>query len=59
VHIGTPPQITGSKLVTDIAVNGLEDLFGAAFLVEPDYVKAAAKMDERIIAKRLALGLSA
>ena len=59
VHIGTPPQITGSKIVTDIALNGLEDLFGAAFLVEPDYVKAADKMNERIMSKRLALGLSA
>lgn len=59
VQIGTPPQITGSKLVTDLALNGLEDVFGAAFLVEPDYAAAAEKMDERITAKRLALGLSA
>lgn len=59
VQIGTPPQITGSKLVTDLALNGLEDIFGAAFLVEPDYAAAAEKMDERITAKRLALGLSA
>jgi carbon-monoxide dehydrogenase catalytic subunit len=59
VQIGTPPQITGSKLVTDLALNGLEDVFGAAFLVEPDYAAAAEKMDERISAKRLALGLSA
>lgn len=57
VHIGTPPHITGSKLVTDMAVEGLEDVFGASFLVEPDYMKAAQKMDERISAKRAALGL--
>ncbi len=59
VQIGTPPQITGSKLVTDLAVNGLEGVVGASFLVEPDYKKAAEIMDERIKAKRLALGLSA
>ncbi len=59
VQIGTPPQITGSKLVTDIALHGMEELFGAAFLVEPDFVKAAEKMDERISSKRIALGLSA
>ncbi|WP_136809255.1 anaerobic carbon-monoxide dehydrogenase catalytic subunit [Desulfosediminicola flagellatus] len=58
VQIGTPPQITGSKLVTDLALNGLEDVFGASFLVEPDYAVAAEKMDERIKAKRRALGLS-
>ncbi|THB73105.1 MAG: anaerobic carbon-monoxide dehydrogenase catalytic subunit [Desulfobulbaceae bacterium] len=57
VQIGTPPHITGSKLVTDLALNGLEDVFGASFLVEPDYKEAAALMDERIKQKRRALGL--
>ncbi len=58
VHIGTPPHITGSKLVTDLALNGLEEVFGASFLVEPDFEKAAAAMDARISAKRLTLGLT-
>lgn len=58
VHIGTPPQITGSRLVTELAVNGLEDVVGASFLVEPDYMKAAEAIDERIKLKRKALGLS-
>ena len=58
VQIGTPPHITGSKLVTDLALNGLEDVFGASFLVEPDYKKAAELMDKRIKEKRTALGLS-
>ena len=58
VQIGTPPQITGSKLVTDIAVDGLEDIFGASFLVEPDFKKAVMAMDQRISSKRKALGLS-
>jgi carbon-monoxide dehydrogenase catalytic subunit len=59
VQIGTPPQITGSKLVTDLAVSGLEGVVGASFLVEADYKKAAEIMDERIKTKRLALGLTA
>ncbi len=58
VHLGTPPHITGSKLVTDIALNGLEEIFGASFMVEPDFAKAAAQMDRRISAKRLTLGLT-
>ena len=57
VQIGTPPQITGSSEVTDLALHGLEDLVGASFLVEADPEKAAELMDKRIIAKRIGLGL--
>ena len=57
VQIGTPPQITGSSVVTDLALHGLEDLVGASFLVEADPEKAAEIMDKRIIAKRIGLGL--
>ena len=58
VHIGTPPHITGSKVVTDLALEGLEELVGAHFLVEEDPKKAADIMDERIKAKRKGLGLN-
>jgi len=58
-HLGHPPHILGSKVVTDLAVSGLEDLVGATFAIEPDPVKAAELFDKRITAKRLALGLSA
>ena len=57
VHIGTPPHITGSSVVTNLALHGLEDLVGASFLVEADPEKAAGIMDERIKAKRTGLGL--
>jgi len=57
VQVGTPPHITGSKVVTDLALHGLEDLMGAHFLVEADPQKAADIMDERIKAKRKGLGL--
>ncbi|KHK04498.1 anaerobic carbon-monoxide dehydrogenase catalytic subunit [Desulfovibrio sp. TomC] len=57
-HLGLPPNILGSELVTNLAVSGLEDVFGASFVVEPDPVKAAAAISRRITAKRLALGLN-
>ncbi|AMK09888.1 anaerobic carbon-monoxide dehydrogenase catalytic subunit [Pseudodesulfovibrio indicus] len=57
-HLGHPPHILGSKTVTNLAVAGLEDLVGAAFFIEPDPVRTAEIFDERIKAKRKALGLS-
>jgi len=56
-HLGHPPNILGSETVTNIAVAGLEDLVGASFFIEPDPVKTADLFDERINAKRKALGL--
>ncbi|MDH3348939.1 MAG: anaerobic carbon-monoxide dehydrogenase catalytic subunit [Desulfobulbaceae bacterium] len=56
-HLGHPPNITGSQLVTDIALNGLEDLVGASFVIEPDPIKAANLLDARIAEKRKGLGL--
>ncbi len=58
-HLGLPPNITGSDTVTNLALQGLEDVLGAAFAVEPDPFKAAELIDARISAKRQALGLSA
>ena len=58
-HLGHPPHILGSTMVTDLAVSGLENLVGATFVIEPDPVKAAELFDQRISAKRKALGLSA
>ena len=58
-HLGLPPNILGSDVVTDIALNGLEGLVGASFVVEADPVKAADLLDQRIRAKRSALGLNA
>ncbi|BAH76069.1 anaerobic carbon-monoxide dehydrogenase catalytic subunit [Solidesulfovibrio magneticus] len=57
-HLGLPPNILGSELVTGLALEGLEDVFGATFVVEPDPVKAAEAISRRITAKRLALGLN-
>jgi len=58
-HLGLPPMILGSPVVTNLAVKGLNDVVGAAFMVEPDPFKAGEMLDAHISAKRLALGLSA
>jgi carbon-monoxide dehydrogenase catalytic subunit len=58
-HLGLPPMILGSPAVTELAVKGLNDVVGAAFMVEPDPLKAADLIDAHLSAKRLALGLSA
>lgn len=57
-HLGLPPNILGSETVTNIALEGLEEIVGAHFVVEEDYVKAAKLLDARISMKRLGLGLS-
>ncbi len=57
-HLGLPPNILGSKTVTDLALNGLEELVGAVFAVESDPLKAAELIDARIREKRKVLGLN-
>ena len=56
-HLGLPPNILGSETVTNLALKGLEGLVGATFAVEPDPLKAAELFNNRINAKRQALGL--
>lgn len=56
--LGVAPPILGSKLFTDLALNGLEGVVGATFAVEPDPFKGAELINARISAKRKALGLS-
>jgi carbon-monoxide dehydrogenase catalytic subunit len=56
-HLGHPPNITGSELVTNLAIEGLDKLLGACFGIEPDPFKAAELIDQRIRQKRKALGL--
>jgi len=58
VHLGHPPNILGSQIVTDLALNGLKGLVGAVFHVEPDPLKAAEYFDQLVGDKREALGLS-
>ncbi|MDY0308129.1 MAG: carbon monoxide dehydrogenase, partial [Desulfovibrionaceae bacterium] len=55
-HLGLPPHILGSSMITTLALKGLEDVFGACFAVEPGPLQAAELIDARIKAKRVALG---
>ena len=58
-HLGLPPNILGSDVVTDLALNGLVERVGASGVGEAGPVKAADLLDQRIRAKRLGLGLRA
>lgn len=55
--LGVMPPILGSKNITNLAINGLKDVFGAAFAVEPDPLKAADLIIEHINQKRKKLGI--
>ena len=55
--LGIPPKIFGSQNVLNLAAEGLKDVVGAAFAVEPDPVKAAGMMVRHIEDKRNGLGI--
>lgn len=57
-HLGHPPFILGSPLVTSVALDGLNGLVGASFMVEGDALKAADLIEERINERRRRLGLA-
>lgn len=56
--LGPMPPITGSLNVVKLLTEGLNDVVGATFAVEPDPEKAAVLIKNHIDAKRKALGLS-
>ncbi|MFW5900009.1 MAG: anaerobic carbon-monoxide dehydrogenase catalytic subunit, partial [Desulfovermiculus sp.] len=55
--LGIPPKIFGSQNVLNLAAEGLKDVVGAVFAVEPDPVKAAGMMIRHIEDKRNGLGI--
>ncbi len=55
--LGVPPRIFGSKNVTELLGEKLENIVGAKFAIEPDPEKAAEIIAEHIEKKRKALGL--
>jgi carbon-monoxide dehydrogenase catalytic subunit len=57
--LGTAPPIFGSLNVVKLLTEGLEDVFGATFAVEPDPNRAATLIRRHIERKRAGLGLSA
>jgi anaerobic carbon-monoxide dehydrogenase catalytic subunit len=56
-HLGPMPPITGSINIVKLLTEGLKDVVGAAFAVEPDPEKAATLIIRHIEAKRAGLGL--
>jgi carbon-monoxide dehydrogenase catalytic subunit len=55
--LGVQPPIFGSKNVVDLLAQGLDDVVGAKFAVEPDPETAAVLIRRHIEAKRKELGL--
>jgi anaerobic carbon-monoxide dehydrogenase catalytic subunit len=56
-HLGPMPPVTGSMNVVKLLTQGLKDLVGATFGIEPDPEKAAVFLIRVIEEKRRALGL--
>jgi carbon-monoxide dehydrogenase catalytic subunit len=57
--LGTAPPVFGSPNVVKLLTEGLEDVFGATFAVEPDPNRAAVLIRRHIERKRSDLGLPA
>jgi carbon-monoxide dehydrogenase catalytic subunit len=57
--LGPMPPVTGSMNVVNLLTEGLVDVVGATFAVEPDPEQAAVRIRKHIEAKRAALGLCA
>jgi carbon-monoxide dehydrogenase catalytic subunit len=55
--LGVQPPIFGSEHVVNLLAEGLDDVVGATFGVEPDPEKAAVMIRKHIESKRRALGL--
>jgi carbon-monoxide dehydrogenase catalytic subunit len=56
-HLGPMPPVTGSMNVVNLLTEGLEDVVGATFAIEPDPHKASRILMRHIENKRKALGL--
>ena len=56
-HLGPMPPVTGSINIVKLLTEGLKDVVGATFAVEPDPTKAAALIINHIESKRAGLGL--
>ncbi len=57
--LGTAPPIFGSANIVKLLTEGLQDVFGATFAVEPDPNRAAVLIRRHIEKKRANLGLPA
>jgi carbon-monoxide dehydrogenase catalytic subunit len=57
LHLAIPPFITGSKLVTRVLTEDLENLTGGRLILEDDVISAADELEKVILKRREKLGL--
>ena len=57
LHLGVPPFITGSQLVTKVLTEDMKDLTGGQVIVDADAKSAAEKLEAIILEKRSALNI--
>lgn len=57
LHLAKPPYITGSKIVTKVLTEDLEELTGGKLIMDDDVVSTADKLENIILSKRNALGI--
>jgi len=57
LHLAIPPFITGSKLVTKVLTEDLENLTGGRLILEDDVISAADELEKVILKRREKLGL--
>ncbi|AZV55883.1 anaerobic carbon-monoxide dehydrogenase catalytic subunit [Clostridium sp. AWRP] len=58
LHLAISPFIGGSKVVTKVLCEDMENLTGGKLIIEDDVIKAADKLEETILARRKSLGLN-
>lgn len=58
LHLAISPFIGGSKVVTKVLCEDMENLTGGKLIIEDDIIKAADKLEETILARRKSLGLN-
>lgn len=57
LHLAKPPYITGSKIVTKVLTEDLEELTGGKLIMDDDVLSTADKLENIILSKRNALGI--
>lgn len=57
LHLGLPPFVTGSPVITDVLMNQLEALTGGKLMIETESKAAAEAIEKVICEKRKGLGL--
>lgn len=56
-HVGVVPPVLGSPTVAKVLTEGIKDLVGGYFIVDPEPVSAAGKLMDAIQERRKGLGL--